>query len=355
MKDEGRNTTNSHCLRAGPRPYDSSLFLPSGYFSSKFGVMRCPRPVWFLLSALILHPSSFILAQVIVAEKPEFRALVAEDAVVEKVVGGFGFLEGPAWNPVEKFLVFSDIPHDCIYRLDPVAKTGVDFRRPSGSANGNLYNAKGEFFSCQQDPPHRVSITRLDGTTELLPDQWEGKPLSSPNDVAVKSDGTVWFTDPAYGLGKRKKEQATNNVYCYDPNSKEMRAVATDFDGPNGLCFSPDERKLYISDTGKGRHVRVFDVSADNRLSGGAVFCATDKGVPDGIRCDTAGNLWSSAGDGVQVFNPAGERLGRILVPESPANLCFAGVDARGRTDLYITARTSLYRVKVSAAGAAAR
>ncbi len=312
-------------------------------------------PVLLALCAFSLLPVTLGFSQTIVVEKPAFRALVAEDATVEKVVGGFGFLEGPAWNPVEKFFVFSDIPHDCIYRLDPATKTASDFRRPSGPSNGNLYNAKGEFFSCQQEGPHRVSITHADGTTELLPDQYEGKALSSPNDIAVKSDGTVWFTDPPYGLGKRKKEQATNNVYFYDPRTKEMRAILTDFDGPNGLCFSPDERKLYVADTGKPRDVRVFDVSADNQLSGGAVFCQVDKGISDGIRCDAAGNLWASAGDGVQVFNPAGERLGRILVPETPANLCFAGVDEQGQTDLYITAHTSLYHVKVKAAGAAAR
>ena len=299
-----------------------------------------------------------VSAQAIVAERPEFRALVPDDAVVEKIAGGYGFTEGPAWDAAGKFLVFSDIPNDRIYKFDPATKTVSDFRRPSGASNGNLYNATGEFFSCQQDP-HRVAVTRLDGTTDYLPDSWEGKALSSPNDVAVKSDGTVWFTDPPYGLGKRKREQATNNVYCYDPKSKELRAVSTDFDGPNGLCFSPDEKKLYVADTGRPRHIRVFDVSADNQLGGGAVFCKMDKGVADGIRCDSQGNVWASAGDGVQVFNPAGERLGRILVPETPANLCFGGVDAGkdepGRHDLYLTAQKSLYRVKVTAAGAAAR
>ncbi len=311
-------------------------------------------PVLLLLAVLCTLPAA-CHSQTVVVERPEFRALVAENASVEKVVGGFGFLEGPAWNPVEKFLVFSDIPNDCIYKLDPATQAAVDFRRPSGPSNGNIYNARGEFFSCQQEVPHRVSITHLDGTTDYLPDQYEGKALSSPNDVAVKSDGTVWFTDPPYGLGNRKKEQTTNNVYCYDPKTKKMRAVATDFDGPNGLCFSPDEKKLYIADTGKPRHIRVFDVSADNQLGGGAVFCKMDKGVADGIRCDASGNVWSSAGDGVQVFNPAGERLGRILVPETPANLCFGGVDDAGRHDLYMTAHTSLYRVKVTAAGAPAR
>ncbi len=341
MKTEGRGMTRQ------------ILAFFSRTFHDNLGVMRHPRPFWLILSAFILHPSSFILSQV-VAEKPEFRALVPETAVVEKLAGGYGFTEGPAWDAAGRFLVFSDIPNDRIYKFDPATNAVSDFRRPSGASNGNLYNAKGEFFSCQQDP-HRVAVTRLDGTTDYLPDQFEGKALSSPNDVAVKSDGTVWFTDPPYGLGKRKREQTTNNVYCYDPKTKELRAVATDFDGPNGLCFSPDERKLYVADTGKPRHIRALDVSADNQLGGGAVLCRTDKGAADGIRCDAQGNVWASAGDGVQVFNPAGERLGRILVPETPANLCFGGVDESGARDLYLTAQKSLYRVKVTAAGAAAR
>ncbi len=312
---------------------------------------------WCLVTPAIGQPSTVTIGTVseaVVAEKPEFLTLVPGDAVVEKLAGGYGFTEGPAWNAAGKFLVFSDIPNDRIYQFDPATKTVADFRRPSGASNGNLYNAAGEFFSCQQDP-HRVAVTRLDGTTDYLPDQYQGKALSSPNDVAVKSDGTVWFTDPPYGLGKRKQEQATNNVYCYDPKTKELRAVLTDFDGPNGLCFSPDEKKLYVADTGKPRHIRVFDVSADNQLSGGAVFCRTDKGVADGIRCDALGDVWASAGDGVQVFNPAGERLGRILVPETPANLCFGATDEQGGTNLYLTAHTSLYHVKVKVAGAAAR
>ncbi len=287
-------------------------------------------------------------------EKPEFRQLVPEDARVEKLASGFKFTEGPAWNPVDSFFIFSDERDDRIYRWDPATQTAPVWRHPSGMSNGNLYDARGDLFSCEQGR-HLVSVTHPDGSKEDFPDQWEGKAFSSPNDIAVKSDGTVWFTDPPYGLGKRLKEQTSNNVYCYDPKTKVMRAVGTDFDGPNGLCFSPDEKKLYIADTGRPHHIRVFDVSADNELSGGGVFCKPDKGAADGIRCDAAGNVWSSAGDGVQVFNPAGERLGRILVPETPANLCFGGTDEQGRRDLYLTAHSSVYRVKVTAAGAPVR
>ncbi len=309
----------------------------------------------FFCLLLLLSFCRIASAQTVVFEKPEFRQLVPEDATVEKLAGGFKFTEGPAWNPVEKIFVFGDIRDDRIYRWDPATKTAVLWRHPTGMTNGNLFNARGEFFSCEQDP-HRVSVTHADGTRETLPDIFEDKPLSSPNDIAVKSDSTIWFTDPPYGLGQRHREQPTDNVYCYNPATKELRAVATDFPGPNGLCFSPDERRLYVADSdGRARHIRVFDVSADNQLSGGAVFCKIDRGVPDGIRCDTAGNVWSSAGDGVQVFNPAGERLGRILCPESPANLCFGGVDESGKTDLYLTARSSLYLVKVKVSGALAK
>lgn len=308
----------------------------------------------FIVGLLVSISPGELDAQTVVAEKPEFRQLVPEDATVEKLAGGFNFTEGPAYNPVDGTFVFSDERDDRIYRWDPATKTAPVWRHPSGMSNGNFYDAKGNLFSCEQGP-HLVSVTHPDGTKENFPDAWEGKALSSPNDLAVKSDGTVWFTDPTYGLGKRQREQTTNNVYCYNPKTKELRAVVTEFEGPNGLCFSPDEKRLYIADTGRSHRVHVFDVSADNQLTGGAAFCVVDKGGSDGIRCDAAGNLWSSAGDGVQVFNPAGERLGRILVPESPANLCFGGVDEQGRHDLFLTARHSLYRVKVTAAGAPPR
>ena len=186
----------------------------------------------------------------------------------------------------------------------------------------------------------------------MLAETHDGKKLNSPNDVVVKSDGTIWFTDPTYGLGKRKKEVPGNFVYRLDTATKKITVVAKGFDMPNGLAFSPDESKLYVADSGKPKNIRVFDVKADGTLSEGKVFCEIGKGTPDGIRCDETGKLFSSAGDGVRVFATSGKLLGVIPVPEAPANLCFGGAD--GKT-LFITARKSLYRIDLQTSGANAK
>ncbi len=274
--------------------------------------------------------------------------MVPEDAAVEKLSGDFKFTEGPAWNPVRGFLVFSDIPASRIYQYDAAGHKADVFRDPSENANGNFYDSAGALYTCEHGA-RRVSVQHPDGKIEVLVDRYEGKLFNSPNDIVVKNDGTVWFTDPTYGLSGRPKEQTANNVYCFDPRSRELRAVVSDFDQPNGLCFSPDESRLYIADSGKPRYVRVFDVNADNRLLNSRVFCKIDKGVPDGMRCDRHGNLFSTSADSIQIFSPSGELLGKIPVPETPANLCFAGPEWN---DLYITARTSLYHIKLTTAAA---
>ena len=282
--------------------------------------------------------------QSLVAEKPEFHQLVPDDAVVEKLAGGFRFTEGPAWNVAGSFLVFSDIPADKMHRFDPVTKAVTVYREPSHHANGNVYDSAATLYTCEHGA-RAVFIEPTAGESGEIAAKFEGRRLNSPNDIVVKSDGTVWFTDPTYGLEGQPKEQATNNVYCLDRKKDELRAVATDFVQPNGLCFSPDEKLLYIADSGQPRHVRVFDVTADNRLANGRVFCRIDKGVPDGMRCDRHGNLFSTSDDSIQIFAPDGTRLGKILVPETPANLCFGG---KGGDELFITARTSLYHVKLT-------
>jgi len=183
----------------------------------------------------------------------------------------------------------------------------------------------------------------------VLADKFEGKRFNSPNDVVVKSDGTIWFTDPPYGTPKdQKKELDKNYVFRFDPKTKEIKAVVADCNMPNGLAFSPDEKVLYVADSGTPRHIRAFTVNADGALSGGDEFCKIDKGAPDGVRVDAAGRVFSSAADGVQIFSDKGKLIGRILVAESPANLNFGGSDKK---ELYITARTSLYRIKLLAAG----
>ena len=307
--------------------------------------MRFPAFVFVLMLASPLAAQTVVLI-----EKPEFRALIAGDAALETVATGFRFTEGTVWNPQTGVLFFSDIPASRMYRFDPAATPTAApqvFRDPSHQANGNTIDAAGNLYTCEHEA-RRVTRTRPDGTVDVLADHFEGKLLNSPNDVVVKRDGTVWFTDPGYGLEKRPQEQAAFNVFCLDPKTGELRSVLSDFKGPNGLCFSPDETKLYVADSSQELHfVRVYDVGHDNTLGNGRQFCVINPGVPDGMRCARAGNLWSTAGDGVHVFNPAGERIGKIFVPQTPANLCFGGPSGN---DLYIAARTTIYRVKTTAA-----
>jgi gluconolactonase len=273
-----------------------------------------------------------------IRDEAEFAKVVAADAKVQKLAGDMGFLEGPVWYPADGgYLIFSDIPNNELKKWAQASGIGT-FRKPSNNANGNTLDLEGRLTTVEHSG-RRVSVTDKDGTVRTVVDAFEGKKLNSPNDVVVKSDGTYWFTDPDYGLGKNPKEQPGNYVYRFDAKTKSITAVVKDFDKPNGLCFSPDEKKLYVADSGKPRHIRAFEVQSGGTLDSGKVFCAIDKGGPDGIRCDNAGHIWSSAGDGVHVFAPGGKLIGKILVPESPANLCFGG------KTLYITARKSLYAI----------
>ena len=294
-------------------------------------------------------------ADVHIDDATEFARCVPTNAKVTKLAGDMGFLEGPVWIKTSGALVFSDIPNDELKQWS--AKGGVtSFRKPSRNANGNTLDAMGRLLTCEHSG-RRVSIQEKDGSVKTLVDSFEGKKLNSPNDVVVRSDGTLWFTDPEYGLKnkpgtkeKEDKQQPGNFVYRHDPKSGKTTAVIKDFVQPNGLAFSPDEKKLYVADSGTPRHIRIFDVATDGTVSAGRVFCTIDKGGPDGIRVDQAGRVWSSAGDGVHIFAPDGRRIGKILVAEAPANLCFGGDD--GKT-LFMTARKSLYSINVSVTGAA--
>ncbi|MCB1445681.1 MAG: SMP-30/gluconolactonase/LRE family protein, partial [Rhizobiaceae bacterium] len=230
----------------------------------------------------------------------------------------------------------------------------------SDFTNGNTRDNQGRLVSCQHGM-RRVIRTEIDGTITVLADSFDGKRLNSPNDVVVKSDGTIWFTDPSYGIMsnyegfKAEPEQATRNVYRLDPQSGRLTVVCSDFGQPNGLAFSPDEAKLYIADSAFShdpnwpRHIRVFDVRDDGTLGGGGEFCSVDNGLPDGFRVDVAGNIWTSAGDGVHCFSPEGDLLGKILVPQTVANVTFGGPR---RNRLFIAATRSLYAVYTATTGA---
>ncbi len=294
-----------------------------------------------LLSILV---TSLPLAAQVTIAAPTAEELVAADAVVEKLGGQFKFTEGPSWIPDRKLLVFSDIPNSKLMQW--TAAKGIEEFRPSENSNGNTLDAEGRLITCQHSGRNIVR-TEKDGKITVLVDSFEGKKLNSPNDVAVKSDGTLWFTDPPYGVPKdQKKEQEGNWVYRFDPTTKKITIVCRLFDMPNGIAFSPDEKRLYIADSGKGQQVGSFDVKEDGTLSADAVWWA--QGGSDGLRVDVKGNIYTTAGDGVRIYSPEGKRLGTIKFPEHPANCAFGGDDMK---TLFVTARTGLYSVKLKVAG----
>jgi gluconolactonase len=289
-----------------------------------------------------------------------FRPLVKVTARIEKLYEGCRWAEGPAYFPAQRSLVWSDIPNDRMLRFDEATgETGV-FRAPAGYSNGNTVDREGRLVSCEHGN-RRVTRTEHDGSITVLAERFEGKRFNSPNDVVVRSDGSIWFTDPSYGIDsdyeghKAESEIGTCNVYRVDPASGAIRIAADDFVRPNGLAFSPDERLLYIADTGVShmkdgpKHIRVFRVADDGKLSGGEVFATCTDAVFDGFRLDTEGRIWSSAGDGVHCLEPDGTLIGKVLVPERVANVVFGGPK---RNRLFICATTALYAVLVAVNGA---
>ena len=289
----------------------------------------------------LILTTALVQSGVEVADQSAAEKLLPKGATVEKLASGLQFIEGPIWIDQEGgYLVFSDIPANELKRWDRA--NGVrTVRAPSGSANGNTLDREGRLLSAEHSG--RISRTEKDGTVATVVDAFNGAKLSSPNDVVVKRDGTIWFTDPTYGIKPRKQETPGNYMYRFDPATSRLTAAVRDAVMPNGLCFSSDERTLYVADSGTPRHIRAFAVDAAGGLDAGRVFAAIDKGGPDGIKCDEFGNVWSSTGDGAQVFSPAGKLIARILLPESAANLAFGG--PQGRT-LFMTARTSLYAIE---------
>jgi gluconolactonase len=294
---------------------------------------------------------------------PRFRSFVVANALVETLVEGCRWLEGPVWFADQNVLLVSDIPNDRILRVTEAAEVSV-FRRPAGFPNGHARDREGRLIGCSH-LNRAITRTELDGTVTTLVSRFHGKRLNSPNDVVVKSDGTIWFTDPLYGIqtdyeGERQASELPPSVYCFAPTSAELTLVADDFEGPNGIAFSPDESRLYVSETGDQfaqsprRHIRVFDVEETqgvSRLCRGRVFHAVSPGYADGFRCDVEGNVWSGAGDGVHCLDASGALLGKIALPAAVSNLCFGG---RLRSRLFLCAGTVLYALTVNRRGSAA-
>ncbi len=266
----------------------------------------------------------------------------------------------PVWFGDGRTLLWSDIPNDRILKWDEETGAVSIFRKPSNNANGNTRDRQGRLVTCEHDA-RRVTRTEYDGTITVLLDRFEGKRLNSPNDVVVKSDGSIWFTDPPFGIlmdyeGHIAEQELGTNVYRIDGRTGRATVVADDVVGPNGLAFSPDEKLLYVVESrATPRRIRAFDVSGDGtRLANGRVFIDAGPGSPDGFRCDIDGNLWCGWGmsaelHGVRVFNPAGEPIGHIHLPERCANLCFGGIK---RNRLFMAASQSLYALYVNTKGA---
>lgn len=291
---------------------------------------------------------------------PRFRSMVLPNAPLEKLADGFRWLEGPVWFADMQCLLFSDIPNDRIMRW--TADGGVSvFRQPSRFANGHTRDREGRLLGCLHGGRSLVR-TGHDGSITTLADRYQGKLLNSPNDVVVKSDGTIWFSDPPYGLhsdyeGGRRESELPANLYRFDPRGGSLEVATADIAGPNGLCFSPDEKHLYVSDTGvqfdpdSRRCILLFDVADDGRtLTHRREFHTISPGQADGIRCDEDGNVWASAGDGVHCIAPDGTLIGKIKVPCTVSNLCFGD---RHYSRLFLCASQSLYAIWVNRRGAA--
>jgi gluconolactonase len=297
---------------------------------------------------------------------PRFAKYQIVSAAVERLFSGARWAEGPVWFGDGRYLLFSDIPNNRMLRwLEETGEVSV-FRSPSNYSNGNFRDRAGRLLTCEHDT-RRVTRTEHDGTITVLMDNYQGKRLNAPNDIVVHSDGGIWFSDPGYGImsnyeGHKAAFELPANVYRLDPNTRVATVVASDLEKPNGLCFSPDEKLLYIVDSANPKHagdprlVRVYDVVDGVRLGNGRMFVNMSPGTSDGIRCDVDGNVWSAAGwagegfNGVHVFAPDGTLIGKIHLPEVCANLCFGGVK---RDRLFMTASQSLYSLYVGTEGLA--
>ena len=300
----------------------------------------------------------------LIALDKRFEKYALGNTPIQRLWTGALWAEGPAWNGVGRYLLWSDIPNNRQMRwLEEDGHISV-FRSPSEYGNGNTFDFEGRQISCQHGL-RRVARYEPDGTVTTIADRWQGKPLNSPNDVVVHPDGAIWFTDPPYGIlgnyeGFQAQPEIKEAVYRVDPKTGKMDKLTDELDKPNGICFSPDYKKVYVCDTGEPKDIQVFDVADGKTIRNKRQFTnmtmpGKGPGLADGIRCDVDGNVWAGAGrggpgyDGVHVFTPAGERIGMIVLPEICANICFGGAK---RNRLFMVASQSLYSVYVGTRGA---
>jgi gluconolactonase len=325
----------------------------SAHVTSSRAVSGSPPERWPMSPVRYPDPAVQVL-------DPRFATYRLGNAAVERLASGFRWAEGPVWFGDGGYLLLSDIPNNRIMRwLEDTGELSV-FRSPSHYSNGHTRDRQGRLITCEHDT-RRLTRTEYDGSITVLMDHFQGKPLNAPNDVVVKSDGSIWFTDPGYGImfnyeGHKAPCELPAVVYRLDPTTQEAMVVVDDLVKPNGLCFSPDESLLYVVDSGSTpRVIRLYDVLGGSRLANGRLFVDMSPGTSDGIRCDIDGNLWAAAGgggegfDGVHIFAPNGDRIGQIMLPEKCANICFGGLK---RNRLFMAASQSLYALYVETQGA---
>lgn len=337
--------------------------------------MNCSFP-WLLASLLVIivmensaqsqssppwQPSQRYPDPAVRVIDPSFIKYKLNLAKVERIATGLRWAEGPVWFGDGRYLLWSDIPNNRMMKWEEETGEVSVFRKPANNANGNTRDRQGRLLTCEHDA-RRVTRTEYDGSTTVIADAFEGRPLNSPNDIVCKSDGSIWFTDPPFGIlgfyeGHTAKVEQPTNVYRWDPETKKLAVVAGEVARPNGLAFSPDEKKLYVVEAGvTPRVIRSFDVSQDGKRLGDSttLITAEPDGTPDGLRVDVDGNLWCGWGmgqeglDGVSIFNPNGKLIGRIDLPERCANLCFGG---RHRNRLFMCGSTSVYSLYVNTQG----